>query len=138
MKEHFQKLFLQAKLKSTPVRLLVCAHLHTKQMPVSAQDIYESLAKKHDIDLVTVYRTLATFEKAGIVKRVDLRKDAVFYELNNHHHHHIVCTKCGIVEDFELCEMEKLSKKVASKAKKFKTVSQHSLELFGLCNACVK
>ena len=96
-----------------------------------------AVAKKSGMDLVTVYRTLASFEKAGIVKRVDLRADAVLYELNDEHHHHIVCTNCGTVEDFELCDMEALTKKIAQKSKHFKTIQEHTLELFGICTQCV-
>ena len=126
-----------AGLKSTAPRIAILETILKTKKPMSALDMHGALCKK-GIDLVTIYRTLASFEKAEIVKRLDLRKDAVFYELNGKHHHHIVCTNCGDMEDFETCDMENLSKKIAGRAKKFKTVSQHSLELFGLCNACVK
>lgn len=126
-----------ASLKSTAPRLAILESLAKTKKPTSAQELHKALAKK-GIDLVTIYRTLASFEKAALVKRLDLRKDAVFYELSGTHHHHIVCTSCGDMEDFETCDMESLSKKIAGKAKKFKAVSQHSLELFGVCTACSK
>jgi Fur family ferric uptake transcriptional regulator len=73
------------------------------------------------------------------LKRVDLRKGSAYYELNSaHHHHHVVCTACGEIEGFELCGVEKLSKEVLAKSKKFKSVSAHSLELFGVCESCSK
>ncbi len=131
-------LLKQHGLKATAPRGAILGVLAAKHEPLSAQDIYKKLPKKTEIDLVTVYRTLASFEKAGIVKRVDLRSDAVLYELNDEHHHHIVCTSCGTVEDFDLCDIGEMAKKIAGHAKRFKTIGDHSLELFGICNACVK
>ena len=64
------------------------------------EDLHKKL-KKYKIDLVTLYRTLASFEKNKLVKRVDLHKDAIYYELNLEHHHHIVCVECGKVDDLQ-------------------------------------
>ena len=137
MKKQAKEILKEHSLKATPARELILAALGAERRPYNAQEIFETLSKKNDIDLVTVYRTLASFEKAGIAKRVDLRQDAVAYELaGEHHHHHIVCTECGTVEDFELCDMEAVTKKVVAKAKRFKAVREHTLELFGVCTAC--
>jgi Fur family ferric uptake transcriptional regulator len=87
------------------------------------------------MDLVTLYRTIASFEKSAILRRVDLRRDAVFYELNKDHHHHIVCTNCNKIEDFENREVEKVLEKIAKKST-FRSVKNHSLELFGVCSSC--
>lgn len=125
-------------LKATKPRELILAALGAERRPYNAQELFETLSKKHDIDLVTIYRTLASFEKAGLAKRVDLRQDAVAYELAGEHHHHIVCTECGTVEDFELCDMEAVTKKVVAKSKRFTAVREHTLELFGVCDSCVR
>jgi Fe2+ or Zn2+ uptake regulation protein len=94
--------------------------------------------KKNKVDLVTLYRTLASFEKSQLVRKIDLHKDAVYYELNIDHHHHIVCTKCNKMEPFENSEIEKALMQIASRSSGFKNVKKHSLELFGTCNACAK
>lgn len=135
MKQDFKKILRDAGLKSTSQRLAVIKILSEIKHPETAQEIHKRLKK---LDLVTLYRTLTSFEKSQIVRRVDLHKDAVYYELNVNHHHHIVCTNCGKLEDFELCDMDKLTKRIVAKASNFKTVSEHSLELFGVCNTCVK
>ena len=133
-----QKMLRDAKLKCTIPRLAVIALLAEKHTPISVQAIHDALMKKDSIDLVTVYRTLASFEKAGLVKRVDLRKDTILYELANDHHHHLVCTNCGTTEDFVVCDVEDITKKVLNKSSKFSTIQQHSLELFGICKVCAK
>lgn len=136
MKKEAKDILKEHGLKATPARELVLACMGAKRVPRTAQDLSATLGKKHAIDLVTVYRTLASFEKAGIVKRVDLRRDSIAYELAGEHHHHIVCTECGIVEDFDACGLEPLIAKVQSRAKGFAQVSEHSLELFGVCRTC--
>jgi Fur family ferric uptake transcriptional regulator len=103
--------------------------------PVTAQELYRKL-QKSEIDLVTLYRTLDSFERKEILRRVDLRKDAIYYELNTEHHHHIVCTNCDKLEDFKSREIEKVLEKIIKNSSKFKNINEHSLELFGVCKAC--
>ena len=131
----FKKILHDAKLKSTGPRLAVLKALRDVKHPETAQEIRKRLK---NIDLVTLYRTLASFEEKQLVKRVDLHRDAVCYEFNTGHHHHIVCINCGTVEDFEVCDKNRLIKNIVAKASKFRNVSEHSLELFGVCNTCEK
>jgi Fur family ferric uptake transcriptional regulator len=123
------------KLKVTPARIHILELFSEHCKPMNVEDIAKKL---HGADVVTVYRTLQTFEKLKIVQQVDLRKGSVFYELTDHHHHHIVCTDCGKVEEFELCVVPEIEKSILKKSKSFKHISEHSLELFGVCKACVK
>jgi Fe2+ or Zn2+ uptake regulation protein len=126
--------------KITKQRLAVISAFTDGCHPLSPEEVYKKNNQKKVFDLATVYRTLAVFEKAGIVKRVDIRNGSAQYELvqSNHHHHHIVCTECGLVEGFELCNIAPVVKSVAKVSKKFSKISDHSLELFGLCNNCSK
>ena len=128
----------KARLKCTTPRLAIMAVLSGKEHYVSAQEIHARLDKKQGIDLVTVYRTLASFEKAGIIKRVDARKDAIYYELNGGHHHHVICTNCEKVAEFSENEDETLIAKALKQVKGFSSISHHSFDLFGVCDACAK
>lgn len=135
-----------ASLKATPVRLAVLELFAGDCRPLDAESVSEALNslkgnkvnKKSRTNLVTVYRTLATFEQAGILRRVDLHADSVQYELALHHHHHIVCTGCGLVESFEDCNVGRISERVLKESSRFDAVESHSLELFGTCKACAK
>ncbi len=124
-------------LKNTPARRLILEVFSSDCKPINADFIYSKLKTKN-LNQVTIYRTLASLEQAGIIKKVDLRKDSAYYELAENHHHHIVCSDCGKTEGFELCNMDKISKEVLRQSSQFKMISQHSLELFGLCKSCVK
>ena len=126
-----------AGLKVTPTRLAILSVFSSDCKPINAEYVFGQLKKK-DINLVTIYRTLASLEKGNILKRVDIHKDSAHYELAEHHHHHIVCTDCGIVEGFDECDIKSLSKNVLGKSAKFKVINQHSLEFFGVCKSCTK
>ena len=137
MKKNASDILKESGLKVTPARERILVALGSERRPYNAQELHALLSKKGDMDLVTIYRTLAAFLKAGLVKQVDLRQDSVAYELKGEHHHHIVCTECGTVEDFDLCGMEAVTKKVVAGAKRFSSVREHTLELFGVCDSCV-
>ena len=136
MKFNPEKEIREKGLKLTPSRLAILKTFSNKCHPLSAEDIKEE-NKAFKIDLVTIYRTLRAFEKAGLIKQVNLQKDAVYYELNSHHHH-IVCKNCGLIEEFENCNIEQIIQKISLKHPSFSTISDHSLELFGICKACTK
>jgi Fur family ferric uptake transcriptional regulator len=135
MKQDFKKILREAGLKSTSPRLAVLKILSEIKKPITAQELFKKL-KKSDMDLVTLYRTLASFEEKGLLRRVDLQKDVIYYELNDEHHHHIVCTNCNKIEDFENREVERVLEKIAKKSVNFGNIKNHSLELFGLCREC--
>ncbi len=138
MNTHDKKLLNDAKLKATPVRLLVLSTLRSAPKPLTVKDLLKALSKKDSsIDTVTVYRTLKSFEDADIVRSLSLGADALSYELADDHHHHIVCLRCGLVEGFELCAFTRLGDEILKNSKKFKTISKHSFELFGTCSSCV-
>ncbi|MEY2664780.1 MAG: hypothetical protein RIT04_588 [Candidatus Parcubacteria bacterium] len=136
----------ESGFKVTPARQAILSVFAEQHEPIDAEFIFKYIqrAEKNttrtgaakDINLVTIYRTLTSLEKAGIVKRVDLRKGSISYELADTHHHHIVCTSCGCIEDFDMCEVEGVARAVLKNSKNFIQVSQHSFELFGTCKKC--
>lgn len=136
-KENFKKILQDSGLKRTTPRLAVLKALSEFRYPETAKEIHKRL-RKENVDLVTLYRTLALFEKSQLIQRVDLHTDAVYYELNRDHHHHIICTNCKKLEDFKLCDVDYLIKKITSQASNFKKALNHNLEVFGICNTCAK
>ncbi len=128
-----------AGLKVTPVREAVLEFLTRMGRPFTAKEIVAKLSPKMPgLDMVTVYRTLHSFEKEGIVKSLSLGQEALSYEVPSHHHHHIVCTNCALIESFDVCVFESVKENVLKKSKSFKDITKHSFELFGLCKACSK
>lgn len=138
MSTDFPHLLKEKKLKVTPARVAILKAFKKECSPLNADALFEKV-KGSNINLVTVYRTLAVFEKYKLIKRIDLHKDSVHYELaDGTHHHHMVCTGCGYMEDFETCVVEDFAKEILKDSQRFKRIEEHSLELFGLCATCVK
>jgi Fur family ferric uptake transcriptional regulator len=135
--DEFQYMLRSAGLKSTPARLAVLSFLNGQHF-TNAQEIHDAIGKKKDLDLVTIYRTLGSFEKVGLIKRVNLNKDAVCYEFNKGHHHHVICTNCEKVSEFKDPDDGALVARALKEVKDFKSISHHSFDLFGLCNACAR
>lgn len=135
MKEDLSNILKTKGFKTTPIRLAILEVFSHDCEPVNAESIFKKL-KKQKVNIVTIYRTLLSFENAGILKRIDLQKDSIYYELATHHHHHIICTDCGLVEGFEGCDLDSLTDKVLKTSNKFNTITKHSLELFGVCKKC--
>jgi Fe2+ or Zn2+ uptake regulation protein len=134
----FKELLKSKKLKATPIRLDILNIFSNDCKPISALDIQKFLKNKK-INLVTIYRTLLSFEKEGILKRVDLHQDSVYYELiSEDHHHHIICLKCKKVKNFNGCnnDAKSLINKALKNNKEFSSISHHTFDLFGLCHKC--
>jgi len=84
-----------------------------------------------------VYRNLALFIKAGILRRTSIAEDSgAWYEhiWAQNHHDHLVCSRCGKRIEFSYQAIEILQEAVA-KEYGF-TLESHYLELIGLCPDC--
>lgn len=137
MKLDYGEILKNSNIRVTSSRVMILENFYKTKRPIRAEDVYLNL--KNNLDEATVYRTLSSFEKNKIIRRVNLKKDSAYFELNNDHHHHIVCESCGKIEDFrENVEIEKILKKIVEGSSNFKNINEHSLELFGLCNFCNK
>ncbi len=126
-------------MKATPPRREILRLMTGKCKPMSAHELHKDLPK-NVCDLVTVYRTVESFEKAGILRRCDFSDGIVRHEivpLGRHHHHHLVCTSCKKVEPVEVekCPMATFEK--AAKLAGYIGI-RHSLEVFGTCPSCQK
>ncbi len=130
-----ESLLKQVGLKVTSPRRVVLHYLERQRFPVTAPDIIEAL---QELDSVTIYRTLQTFERAGIVAVVELGKRARAYELNrDDDHHHITCVVCGHIEDVHVCPLQHVESMVISSSRDFTELASHSLEFRGVCKDCV-
>lgn len=137
MQEGSREILKKKGFKATDGRVAILDVFTKTDAPQDAEAIYRAISGKlKGINEATVYRNLSALADGGILKRVDLRKDSAYFELAEHHHHHIVCTGCNMIEDFENTELEKILEKLTRGSSKFKNITEHSLELFGLCAKC--
>jgi Fe2+ or Zn2+ uptake regulation protein len=140
MKKDFNLILKDKGFKVTKTRLDILSIFSNDCKPINAEYIYKILKNKR-VNLVTTYRTLFSFEKAGILKRVDLHQESIYYELmDDHHHHHIICLRCKKVSNFDGCkaDSDSLISKALKQNKDFDSISHHSFDLFGICKKCLK
>jgi Fur family ferric uptake transcriptional regulator len=129
----------KAGLKVTLPRVKILQLLENSETRhLSAEDVYKALIEAdEDVGLATVYRVLTQFESAGLVMRHHFEGGHSVFELSTmEHHDHLVCSKCGIVEEFYDEVIETQQEKIA---KKFGfEITDHSLYLYGICSDCQK
>ena len=127
----------ESGFKSTAPRRKILEVLeNANNKHLSAEDLYSLLkANGEDIGLATIYRVLAQFETAKIVKKHNFKEERCsVYELMVDRHNHLICKKCGkIIEFFDKVIENKL--KEIAKQHAFK-ILEHSLCLQGICSNC--
>jgi Fur family ferric uptake transcriptional regulator len=133
------ELLKNAGLKLTLPRQTLLQAITQHDGPFSAEDIFASckkLSRKSAGDLVTIYRSLATFSDISILTRCDFGDGTVRYELleqDGSHHHHVICTSCKTVEPISFCVVEGQEQIIEQMGYSRLT---HKLEFFGLCPSC--
>jgi Fur family peroxide stress response transcriptional regulator len=131
--EFFKKKAKEAGLKVTPQRIAIYREIASRNDHPSAEELFESLKNKMEgISLTTVYRTLASLEKAGLVVRVPTLKDKVHYDARVEPHSHFICVKCGAIHDIDISPEPSLKK---LKEEDFKVLNCTVL-CYGLCSKC--
>jgi Fur family ferric uptake transcriptional regulator len=136
-KEHiagFKTQLRKNNLKATPARLNILDVFEHAKRPLSVSEISDKLESS---DKATVYRNIDSLQNLGIIKQIRFQDRQAYYEINNTHHHHVICKKCGKIRDIESCKII-LSGKNTLINSDFTEITDHSLEFYGICNACAR
>ena len=137
-KVELTELLKEAKLRITPHRLAVLSVIANKAEPLTVQVIFDTLRKKYSIDQATIYRNLLSLHEAGLLRRLDFNHGHAHYELETGEaSSQFVCNKCETIEKLDLKDIDEVIKKASKKSKKFKTLSSHTIEIYGVCKQCV-
>lgn len=121
-------------LKVTPQRIAIYRELVESFEHPSTEMIYKSVKSRYpNISLTTVYRTLETFEKTGLVSVVNTLYHAARYDANLDPHHHVVCVRCKKIEDIydDSASYSKLDPEIDG----YKVLG-YSVLFSGICGQC--
>jgi Fe2+ or Zn2+ uptake regulation protein len=136
-KEELQTMIQEAGLRVTSHRLTILAHLAKIRQPITVYEVVEILRKKSVIDQATVYRNLSSLHEVGLLRRLDFNHGHAHYELETGRaSHQLVCNSCETIEKIEGISIDDAVKKMLKKSKKFKTITTHSMEIYGTCKKC--
>ena len=124
-----------AELYRTKVRIAILKVLMKADEPLSQNQIARRLGKKH-FDKVTIYRTLESLLKVGLVHKAFIEKRAWHFELadnctESQCHPHFTCTNCGSTH----CLTE-ISLPMAKSPHKGFVIHRQQVRFEGLCPAC--
>ncbi|WP_437921667.1 Fur family transcriptional regulator [Sphingobacterium sp. LRF_L2] len=135
----FSRLLKQSGLKITPHRLRVLEEITHKDAAISQPDLEKIVGK--EIDRVTLYRILSSFEEKGIVHKIfDLNGTATYAictaDCSENHHHdqhiHFICSVCNSVYCLQEVSMPKIN------LPPHFTLHSIALNAVGLCENCEK
>lgn len=139
MLKQFEEYLLSQGLRLTNQRRLISQIFFAEQGHISAEDLYRIVQKSApDIGFTTVYRTLKLLTDAGIASGKNFGKASALFEATAlaPHHDHLVCTRCGKIIEFVNEHIEQLQQAVAHRHGF--TMTEHSLEIYGICEECRK
>lgn len=130
-----RRMLKAAKLYCTKVRIAILKVLIKANKPLSQGQIAQRSGKKH-LDKVTIYRTLESLLKVGLVHKAFIEKRAWHFELadnctESQCHPHFTCTNCGSTH----CLTE-ISLPMAKSPHKGFVIHRQQVRFEGLCPAC--
>lgn len=136
-KEELTTMLKESGLRVTDHRLLVLETVAKVRQPVTVYELVDTLRKKENIDQATVYRNLSSLHESGLLRRLDFNHGHAHYELETGRaSHQLVCNNCETIEKIEGVAIDDTVKKMLKKSKKFKQITTHSMEIYGLCKTC--
>jgi Fe2+ or Zn2+ uptake regulation protein len=128
-----QQLLKENNFKATPKRVEVLSYLAKRKKPVGVDTLCDKFKATNK---TTIYRMLEAFVEANILSKHDLGHGHYDYEFSpEKHHHHLVCSKCGQIEEVDLCDG--LGKKALMQSSKFAETTGHMVTVFGKCKKCL-
>jgi Fur family peroxide stress response transcriptional regulator len=124
-------------IKLTHQRMQIFSELASSTDHPSAERIFNRLVSRFpSLSLDTVYRTLFTFEKLGIISKVQAIDDRARFDTNPVPHHHMVCMKCKNIIDFYWPAFDEIE--LPLETKKWGRIKSKQVELRGVCDHCME
>jgi Fur family ferric uptake transcriptional regulator len=135
--ELLQRYMAQHGLKSTRQRSLIIDTFFDSHGHHTVEDLWARVRSKDPkVSVATVYRTMKLLCECGLAHARNFGDGQTRYEAaaGRHHHDHLICTRCGLIIEFENDRIEALQEAVARRHG-FQVLS-HKMELYGLCRDC--
>lgn len=132
-----QRYMAQHGLKSTRQRSLIVDTFFDMDGHHTVEDLWSRVRQQDQrVSVATVYRTMKLLSDCGLAHARNFGDGQTRYEaaVGRHHHDHLICTRCGLIVEFENDKIEAMQDAVARKHG-FSVIS-HKMELYGLCRNC--
>ncbi len=101
--EELAKELLKRNIKPSHQRIKVLEYLISNQCHPTVDKIFNDLHQEiPTLSKSTVYNTLNTFVKAGLVKAIAIEEHETRYDILTEDHGHFKCESCGTVYNFSI------------------------------------
>jgi len=135
--EQFKAAARSGGVKLTHQRLEIFRAVASSLDHPSAEAVHRAVqVTTPTVSLDTVYRTLWLLTDLGLLTTLGPRQDSVRFDANLESHHHYVCTRCGLVRDFENDDLNAL--KIPDTVNHFGQVVSTHVEVRGICDRCAE
>lgn len=127
----------EANLSVTPQRLAIFKLISEDHSHPSPEAVYKKVKEEFPtISFATVYKTLETFEKIGVVSVVTPIHNTVRYDSITEPHHHVVCVKCKKVIDIFDESLDHIN--IPEEVKNSNKLLGFSVHFNVICSDCLK
>jgi Fur family ferric uptake transcriptional regulator len=123
-------------LRATRTRLIVLEVLARSTEHLKVAEVHRR-ARQIDgrVGLASVYRTMELLSRLQLVKHVHVdHRHRHYARISERHGHHLVCNGCGLVVEFNDCQLEHMTRTLARRTK-FR-IESHCMDFFGQCKDC--
>lgn len=137
--EHRMRSFVEAcrekGLKATHQRMEIFRELAGSEEHPDAETVYQTVCRRVPaISRDTVYRTLATLEEHGFIRKAEALSGTTRFDANTDHHHHFICTVCGKIQDFYSPALNDLP--IPSSVQSLGMIESSQVQVRGVCTTC--
>lgn len=133
--DHLKAVAKKAGVKLTHQRLEIFRELAATDEHPDADTVFRAVQQRMPtVSVDTVYRTLWMLHDLGLVATLGPERGAVRFDANPDPHHHYVCTRCGLVRDFESADLNAL--RVPAAVKELGSIANAHVEVRGVCTSC--
>ncbi len=124
-----------AGLNVTPQRLAIYGALVGDETHPSPDAVFRRVRANHaTISHATVYKTLDTFERHGIISRLTSLHETVRYDPVTSQHHHVICVRCKKVVNLSDEELKAI--RIPARVSRDNKVIGYSVHFSVLCPSC--
>jgi Fur family transcriptional regulator, peroxide stress response regulator len=135
--EKFEASCRDLGLKITHQRIEVFRELLMAIDHPTADTLYQRLRKKLPmISLDTVYRTLTTLAKYGLINKVETPESLARFEVTQIKHHHMICRSCGEIKDFIWPDIDEAA--LPNEVQTWGKIDNKNIVVYGVCRKCPK
>lgn len=134
--EAFRQMCRSRGLRVTPQRVEIFRALAASEEHPDAEGVLRRVRRRlPNVSLDTVYRVLYRLEQEGLIWRAPVASARLRFDGNREPHHHFVCSRCGLIRDFQSEAAERIA--VPEEVSSWGSIRRRHLQILGVCRRCL-